>query len=155
MAKLKGFLKDDDSAVRYWGAIGILNRGAAAVGSSVAELKAALKDTSVYVRVAAAYGLGKHGKGRELQRTGIDVLLSEAPWQGEQSVFGSMVALNALDKLDGKAAYAKDRIAKFPTSGGNSPDGYVGNLLTKTLSDLGIEKPAVKKQRKRQPKKAK
>ena len=70
-----------------------------------------------------------------------------------------MVALNALDKLDGKAAYAKDRIAKFPTSGGNSPDGryngYVGNLLTKTLSDLGIEKPAVKKQRKRQPKKAK
>ena len=159
LGKLKGFLKDSDSAVRYWGAIGILNRGAAAVKESVTELKAALKDGSPYVRVASAYALGKYGQGQGLQRLGIDLLLAEAPWQGDQPVFASMVALNALDKLDGKTAYAKDRIAKFPSSGGNSPDGryngYVGNLLTKTLDDLGVkpEAPARKKGGKKNAKK--
>jgi len=153
LAKLKSFLKDKDSAVRYWGVIGILNRGARTVNAAKSELTGALQDDSPYVRVAAGYALGKFGKGRNLQRSGIDALLADAPWTPEQPVFVSMVALNALDKLDGKAAYAKERIAKFPISGGQSPDGryngYVRNLLSKTLQDLGRKPPASPKKKAR------
>jgi arylsulfatase A-like enzyme len=153
LKRLKELLRDDDSAVRYWGAIGILNRGDNAVSGSHEELKAALKDESPYVRVAAGHALGKFGRGRNLQRVGIDTLLAEAPWTPEQPVFASMAALNALDKLDDKAAYAKNRIATFPSGGGLSPDGryngYVRNLLEKTLADLGVKmKPQGRKGKK-------
>ena len=36
---VKKYIDDDDSAVRYWAAVGILNRGASAVAVSDKELK--------------------------------------------------------------------------------------------------------------------
>ena len=51
-----------------------------------------------------------------------------------------MMALNAIDKLDGKASYAIEAIGSFPQKGGVSPHGrynrYVGRILVKTLQDL-------------------
>ncbi|MEK6238319.1 MAG: sulfatase-like hydrolase/transferase [Planctomycetales bacterium] len=159
---LKKNLKDSDSAVRYWGAIGILNRGAKAVRDSVKELDAALNDESPYVRVAAGYALGKHGDEAG-QRRGVDCLAEIAPWTPETEVFVSMAALNAIDKLDAKAARVLDALKTLPISGGRSPDGryngYVRGLKTKTLADLGVSskrepKPKRKKPtRKKQPKK--
>jgi hypothetical protein len=65
-----------------------------------------------------------------------------------------MAAQNAIDKLDGKAAYAVETIKAFPSKGGRSPDGryngYVGSLLKKTLADLGAaSSPASRKERPR------
>ena len=148
---IKKNLKNSDSAVRYWGVIGILNRGPRAVARSRDELVAALADDSPFVRVASALALGKHGRQTD-QRRAVDCLLELAPWTPDGDVFVSMAAQNAIDKLDDKAAYAVDTIKAFPTKGGKSPDGryngYVGSLLKKTLADLGAaDNPAPKKKR--------
>ena len=139
---LKKLLADSDSAVRYWGTIGILNRGTKAVGASKRELVAALADDSYYVRIAAALALGKFGD-EALQRRAVDSLVDSAPWSGPRDVFVSMAALNALDKLDGKAAHAIATIKAFPRRGGASPhgryNGYVSRLLIKTRADLGAK----------------
>ena len=147
---LKKFLKDSDSAVRYWGTIGILNRGQATVRAASQELTAALKDDSPYVVVAASYALGKYGNKAQ-QRAGVDRLVAIAPWTKDTEVFVSMAALNALDKLDGKAAHAVEAIKAFPIGGGASPNGryngYVKNLKAKTLKDLGVANNGGKKNR--------
>ena len=132
-------LKDSDSAVRYWGVIGSLNRGRRAITKSRDELIAALADDSPYVRIAAALALGKHGREPD-QRRAVECLLELAPWTPDGNVFVSMAAQNAIDKLDEKAAYAVEKIREFPTKGGRSPhgryNGYVSSLLKKTLADL-------------------
>lgn len=154
LPKLKDFLLDTDSAVRYWGAVGILNRGEKAVLTASEALVGALNDSSPYVQIAAGYALAKYGTAID-QRWGMEQLIDVAPWQKGEPVFVSMAALNVIDKLDNKAAKYIDAIKTFPTgleAGGTSPDGryngYVRNLLSKTLGDLGIEvKKAPKKQK--------
>ncbi|MDP6445922.1 MAG: sulfatase, partial [Pirellulaceae bacterium] len=139
LPQLRNLAKDKDSAVRYWGVVGILNRGAGAVKSEAPLLSTAMEDQSPYVRVAAAYALGKYGDASRRKRA-VETLLAAAAWESERSVFEPMAALNALDKLDAKAAYALPRIKKLPRGGGSSPDrrynGYVGRLLQKTVADL-------------------
>jgi len=148
---IKKNLKDTDSAVRYWAATGILNRGPAVVADSRGELTTALTDDSPYVRIAAALALGRHGDQVD-QRRAVGCLLEIAPWTPDGDVFVSIAAQNAIDKLDHKAAHARNTIKAFPTQGGRSPDkrynGYVRSLLKKTLADLGVtSKPAPKKNR--------
>jgi len=150
---IKKNLKDSDSAVRYWGVIGILNRGPGTVAKSRDELLAALADDSPYVRIASALALGKHGEKAD-QRRAVDCLLELAPWTPDGDVFVSMAAQNAIDKLDDKAAYAVETIKAFPSKGGRSPDGryngYVSSLLSKTLADLNAtSSPAPRKERPR------
>ena len=76
----------------------------------------------------------------ELARRGVERLVDIAPWTPQTDVFVSIAAQNALDKLDGKAAFALDRMRSFPKKGGRSPngryDGYVVRLLEKTIADL-------------------
>jgi len=155
LAAVKKLLKDPDSAVRYWGAVGILNRGTAAVKASEKELLAALQDDSFYVRIAAGYAFGKYG-AQPQQRKGIDTLVAVAPWKKGSDVFVSMAALNAIDKLDSKAGYALETIRGFPTSGGVSPDGrynkYIARILSKTVQDLGSGKQSSEKKKKRKKK---
>ncbi|MFP6576246.1 MAG: sulfatase-like hydrolase/transferase [Pirellulaceae bacterium] len=150
LEQLKKLLQDSDSAVRYWGAIGILNRGQPTVQAASKELAAALQDDSPYVVIAASYALGKYGNKAQ-QRTGVDRLVEVAPWTKDTEVFVSMAALNALDKLDGKAAHALEAIKAFPVGGGASPNGryngYVKNLKAKTLKDLGVGNQGGKKNR--------
>lgn len=142
LPQLRKYLADDDSAVRYWGAVGILNRGRATVGQAGETLRKALTDESSYVRIAAGYALAKYGSESD-QRAGIDAIVGVAPWTGDSDVFVSMAAMNALDKLDDKAAYVGERIRSFPTVGGRSPNGryngYVARLMEKTLADLGLK----------------
>src|SRR5262249_31378606 len=59
-------LRDADSAVRYWAALGLLMRGDATVKAARGELTAALGDSSPYVRIAAAEALGRHGDDADL-----------------------------------------------------------------------------------------
>jgi uncharacterized sulfatase len=136
---LKEQLKDSDSAVRYWGAIGILDRGEAAVRSARSELIAALEDDSPYVCIVAAEALGEHGEPVEV-RLAIDRLIALAPWTEDGDVFVSIAALNTLDRLDEKAARVVEAIEALPRKGGASPHsrykGYIGRLLDKTLLDL-------------------
>lgn len=77
------FLQDDDSAVRFWGAMGLLIRGM----RRGPELEAALNDSSHYVRITAAEALG---------RTNVLIDLASADTHG---LYVSMSALNSLDVL--------------------------------------------------------
>ena len=82
---------------------------------------------------------------------GVDRLVEIAPWTKDTEVFVAMAALNALDKLDGKAAHALEAIKAFPIAGGASPhgryNGYVKNLKAKTLKDLGVANAGGRKNR--------
>ena len=67
----------------------------------------------------------------------LEVLLDHADWQAN-SLYVSMLSLNALDALDSRAAAARDRIEKLPRTGTGSRrlSAYVGNLIDKTVADI-------------------
>jgi uncharacterized sulfatase len=79
------FLQDEDSAVRFWGVMGLLIRGV----KGGPELERALNDSSPYVRIIAAEALG---------RTEPLAQLSSAD---EHGLYVALWALNALDTLRG------------------------------------------------------
>ena len=82
---VSAFLNDTDSAVRFWGVMGLLIRGA----RKGPELEKALNDPSPYVRITAA---------EALRRPEVLVGLSSADQHG---LYVSMWALNALDSTGG------------------------------------------------------
>jgi uncharacterized sulfatase len=130
-------LKDPDSAVRYWSAMGLLMRGQSAVGKAQENLQAALQDSSPSVRVMAAEALGKFGPASDLPR--VLKILMEAANLDINSVYVSILALNALDELDGKAQGLRTEIEALPVTGGGSSGrmgGYVPRLKEKILADL-------------------
>jgi len=136
VASLSKGLKDPDSAVRYWSAQGLLAKKEAGVN---AALRAALADSSPYVRAIAAEALGRYGGSQDVEKA-LDVLLELAP-ADRHGVHVSILALNALDALDGKAASRKELIGKLPRE---APPGtpqrmtsYIPRLIEKTLKDLG------------------
>ena len=140
LPELKKYIDDDDSAVRYWAAVGILNRGAPAVAVSVNELKILMDDASPYAQIAAAYAVAKYSEDSALVQAAVATLLDQAPWTQQQDVFVSIMALNAIDKLDGLFTPSLSKIKAMPTSGGRSPNarynGYVKGILAKTIADL-------------------
>lgn len=130
-------LGDEDSAVRYWGAMGILMRGAGAVKEAGDALRKALADGSPSVRVIAAQALGQYGSGSDLDKA-LPVLLELAALD-KNGLYTSMLALNALDALDGKAKRAASVIKALPErdpSVHQRARSYVASLIKKTVADL-------------------
>ena len=130
-------LRDDDSAVRYWAAMGILMRQENGVKAARASLRSALSDASANVRVIAAQALGEYGDAEDLAKA-LPVLL-EAADLGKSTVFVAMLALNALDALDRGAASVQEKIASLPTGQRGTPrriGGYVPRLIEKITADL-------------------
>ena len=121
LGKLRAFLKDKDSGVRYWGAIGCVALDAKAAPAEP-ELAAVLKDSSPNVRVAAAESLVRIGKPDKALGVLVEALASQDQWV-------SLHAANALDNLDEKARPA---LAKM--KGGKG--GYVQRCLLKAVADL-------------------
>ena len=135
--ELVQLFEDEDSAVRYWAAMGILMRGTDAVIASKAALKKALADDSPHVRVIAAQALGQYGSQSDADKA-VSVLMELAPLD-TNGVFVSMLALNALDALDEKAKSVADAIGALPQQDPSTPQrmkGYVPNLIKKTTADL-------------------
>ncbi|QGY43625.1 sulfatase-like hydrolase/transferase [Maribellus comscasis] len=83
------YLKDDESAVRYWGATGLLILGEKAA-SAKQDLEAALTDESPNVVVAAAETLYKLGE-KEKSRSALLAVLEDG------NPFARCYALNAID----------------------------------------------------------
>jgi arylsulfatase A-like enzyme len=80
------FLKDSDSAVRFWSVMGLRIRGI----KSGSELEGALNDSSPYVRITGAEALGR-----------VDPLLALSS-ADEHGLYVAMWGLNALDSLRGE-----------------------------------------------------
>lgn len=136
--KLLAALKDDDCAVRYWGAMGLLMRETDGVAAGREALGRALEDESPYVRIAAAEALGRYGTDEEAARS-LDVLMSLANVQ-TSGAYLALASLNAIDYMDARAKSAEATIEALPVQAKNMPprvsSGYLKNLKTKILSDL-------------------
>jgi uncharacterized sulfatase len=135
--RLREGFRDPDSAVRYWAALGALARKEQGALAYHRELNEALADKSPYVRIAAAEALGRWGREPDARKA-LEVLMELAPL-GNNSVYVSIAALNAIDHLDERALPAKERIAALPAEHDAVPERmrtYVGRLIEKTLADL-------------------
>jgi uncharacterized sulfatase len=136
-------LTDPDSAVRYWGALGLLMRGADAVKAYHAALhKAMTSDASSYVRIVAAQALGQYGADTDL-KAALPVLGELAP-ADKNGVFVSMFALNAIGALGPKAAPLVPMLKTLPQNG-PSPDSRYNSYVPRLVADLletFREKPA-------------
>ena len=97
LPKLLEALADGDSAVRYWGAMGLLIRQADGVAAGRAALDKALSDSSPYVRIVTAEALGRYGTQREAARA-LGALITLASVE-ENSVYVALAALSAIDDL--------------------------------------------------------
>jgi uncharacterized sulfatase len=130
---LQAALRDADSAVRYWGALGLLMRGGPAVSAAGGDLHAALTDDSRYVRIVAAEALGRFGSADDAEQA-LAVLVELAPID-QNGVFVSMAALNALESLGDRANPAADAIRKFPAQG-EVPDARYNSYVPRLLESL-------------------
>lgn len=141
LPELRQGLKDADTGVRYWAALGLLIRGQGAVEAEHDSLRAALKDASPSVRVIAASALGQYGKEAGLKET-LPVLRELAP-PDVNGAYISMMTLNVIDALGDKAASLHDLVKTMPVNDPKAPgraNGYVARLQETILKQAG-EKP--------------
>jgi arylsulfatase A-like enzyme len=102
---LKDMLKDSNSGIRYWGAIGLLIIGKDA-SAAVAELKNALSDKSANVSTVAAEALYSLGYKDEAIETWMSNLQN-------RNLFARCHVLNAIDCVGEESVIVKQAVAKF------------------------------------------
>jgi hypothetical protein len=130
--QLRKGLTAADSAVRYWAALGFVMRRTAPP-----ELSALLSDPSHSVRIAASEALGCFGDDAEAAKA-LDVLLQLASLK-TNSVYISMLALNAIDAMGKRAKSAQAAVKTLPRE---SPATYptiresVPNLIDDIVKNL-------------------
>jgi len=137
LPKITELLEDPDSAVRYWGALGLLMQEKAGVRHGKEALAKALKDSSPYVRIIAAEALGKFGSKKELKLA--VKILGETADPIKNGCFPAMLAMNAIDHLDDKAKSLLPKIQSMPrtpTEVDKRFQGYVGRLVDTTVKEL-------------------
>jgi arylsulfatase A-like enzyme len=128
-------LADSDSAVRYWGAEGLIMRGKDAVAAAHSPLTKALADPAPAVRIAAAEALGRFGGERDVKEA-LTVLTALAPVR-KNGAYISLEALNALGNLGSRAAPALPVIRAAAEGGAPGRAGAgVGSLVRKIVADL-------------------
>lgn len=131
---LRQALRDADSAVRYWAAMGVLMRGRRGVESAADDLRVALNDRSPYVRVVTAEALTEYdGDGDVKHGLGVLVELANAD---RNAVFVAMAALNALDAVGEKAAPVADSIKRLAKTA-KTPDPRYEPYVPRLTEDLG------------------
>ena len=135
--RLLNGLKDEDSAVRYWSALGLLIRGKDETLEHADALRPLLKDESKPVRIVAAESLAQHGTKDDLDAS-LKVLL-EYGHPKQNSIYNSLAALNALDRLGEKTRPVMATLQGWPMEG--MPADHraapgIARLLTKIKSQL-------------------
>ncbi|MCA8996087.1 MAG: sulfatase-like hydrolase/transferase [Planctomycetaceae bacterium] len=131
-------LRNSESAIRYWAAQGLLARKEQGVQQGLDGLKEAIRqDASPSVRTIAAEAVAQYGP-EDVREEALNWLIEAA--NGEKhGPYVAILAMNAIDHLDGKAVSLKDQVAKLPTKGNWVPSrggDYVPRLIEKTLADL-------------------
>jgi len=126
-------LGDADSAVRYWGAIGMLVRGATAVQAGRETLNTALADAAPFVRVAAGEALARYGTPAD-RETALAELAKLADCQ-QNDVFVAMAAFNAIESLDDIPDELRDQLKQLPTKS-PVPHARYGEYITRLIGEL-------------------
>lgn len=135
--KLMNRLTHEDSAVRYWAALGLQMRGKTAVHSAGKELRTLLQDSAPAPRIAAAETLGLFGTPDDVAES-LKVLMQAAPADRNGSAV-SILAMNALTVLGGKAKPALETIRSMSAKDPGSPariQEYPQRLVTTLSKDL-------------------
>lgn len=139
---LVGYLADQDSGVRYWGAIGLRIHETAGVSAGREALLHALGDSSPAVQIVAAETLGRYGAEADVAPV-LEVLLRLV--DPAQDAFVSLAAWNAFDALDERARPVAAKLAAIDPRPLNPPDkrvaGYAARAKEKVLVDLGLATP--------------
>lgn len=126
-------LRDTDSAVRYWAALGILMRRAEGVAAAKEALTTALADPSPHVRVIAASALAQYGT-RDDETVALKTLAGLADWK-HNDVFVVIPAPHVLDSLGKRAAPIAEVLTSLPTKG-KSPDTRYAPYVPRLLQDV-------------------
>jgi len=130
--QLKKGLSAADSAVRYWAAMGFVMRQ-----SAPPELVKLLEDPSPSVRAVAGEALGCFGTDSEAAKA-LDVLVKLGPLD-KNSVYVSMLALNAISAMGKRAKPALAAVKAMPRTHGSvykTLSAYVPNLLDEIVRNL-------------------
>jgi arylsulfatase A-like enzyme len=133
IAALAQLTDHEDRTLRYWGAMGLLMRGAGAVHASADDLAKLLEDDASAVRLAAARALAQYGEPA-VTEDAVELLLAHANWS-KHDVFTVMDAITALETLDQPLRSRAGEIAKLPTQG-NAPHGRYSSYVPRLLERL-------------------
>lgn len=131
--KLVAGLQAEDSAVRYWAALGLLMRGESGVTAAADALRKSLGDESPSVQIIAAEALGRYGSENDVQQV-LPVLLKTANMD-HNSLYVSMLALNAVDALGDKATPILGQISELPRKKPGT-EGRLGSYVPRLIDDL-------------------
>jgi len=126
LPRLRTWLADRDSAVRYWAATGLAALGDKARSAEAALVKAT-RDASPNVRIAAAEALLGLGRARD----GLAVLRAAL---GEKSAYVRLHALNVITILGDKAKPLLPELKKAVPEGGS--EDYVWRVITGLIERL-------------------
>ncbi len=129
-AQLQSGLKDPDSGVRYWAAMGLLIRGQQAVRTARTDLLRALADESPSVRVVAAWALGLHAEADDLPKV-LQTLQDHASPEANGAYLATFT-LNVIDALGRKAEPIYPALRQLPLKDPKAParaNEYVERLL--------------------------
>jgi uncharacterized sulfatase len=136
--QLASSLKDAEPGVRYWGAVGLLVRGAADVMRARDALTAVLDDPSPSVAIAAAEALGTFGTPDDVSAA-MTTLLAFADSATNNS-YVAMLALNAISNMGDRARPYVNQIAKLSVVDPKSPERvnkeYTTNLVNRLKATL-------------------
>lgn len=125
MDRLIAALDDEDSAVRFWAAIGIGNQGIAA-SSAEQKLEKALADEAPCVRIAAARAMLKLDKPQQALATLKRELKSEHQWG----------RLRAAIVLGESGELARPLIPELKACLTDQPNKYITRVANRTLNVL-------------------
>ncbi len=131
LRRIMEFLDDDDSGVRYWGAIGTMVLGALAEGAAD-KLTALLEDSSPTVRVSAAESLCGRGRCEKA----LAVLLEMLRFEHDDPDVGSKVRLHAANALENVGPAARAGLEEMKKALKNEKDSYVQRALEYTVEKL-------------------
>jgi uncharacterized sulfatase len=131
LPRLVASLKDSDSGVRYWAALGLL------MLERHTELAGSLNDPAPAVRIVAAEAQGRFGAPESLPKA-LDTLLALSD-AAVNSAYVSMQALNAIQSIGKKAAGAKPKLAELQVRDPKAParvNEYAPRMVKTLLSTL-------------------
>ena len=131
-ARLQQFLDSNDSALRYWGTVGLLMLGKPDAASQSA-LEKRLEDPCGEVRAMAAWALLKNGDHPGARQALIGLITNHAP--------STLTALNVVDWSKTDFAPFVQAVKALPTKG--SPmTGYEQRMVEYLLQSHGLPLPA-------------
>jgi uncharacterized sulfatase len=130
-------LSADDSAVRYWAAMGLLIRGQHAGWPHREKLSRMMSDDDPSVRVVAAEALVEHGTEKDFHN-GLQELLELSDIR-DYNILTVLAALNVIDRLGARAELIFDELKKLPRRGEDMPwryEDYIERMFDKYFSHL-------------------